>query len=413
LTAAASVRVYQSLRRTFLNLADYNLTVSSEFAHQLNENGITRPVHVWKTGVDSELFNPAYRSEAMRVRMFNGHHAHHKTLLVSVGRLSPEKHFDFLLKILERFPDAFLCVVGGGPYKDCLEPLFPASQAHFMGLLQGEELAAAYASADLFVYASVSETFGQVYLEAMSSGTPVVAAKGEQMKEFFVNGMHGYTWQPHDVDSACAAMRAALAQNRAVLSANCRATALQHSWHSSASQIEHVYVNLTEHCAAKPATLLTYLSHKLYGLGMLVKWVYLMLLVLAVMLPFMKVFKPQPQQQPPQLSRSSDEIGVPDCLATGNRVRRRPSRKSKSKSREGSKDRHQRDKNNNNTSGELSYSSRGSDGSFVERCVARLRHSFVSFSTHVTTLVISVMSITVMCAICLNINNLFMNSATE
>jgi sulfoquinovosyltransferase len=178
LTASASVWVYQSLRRTFLNLADYNLTVSVDFAKLLNENGTHRPVHVWKTGVDSELFNPAYRSEAMRMRMFNGHYSPEKILLVSVGRLSPEKHFGFLLRILERFPNAFLCIVGGGPYKDCLEPLFPRNQAYFMGFLQGEELASAYASADFFVYASVSETFGQVYLEAMSSGTPVVAAKG-------------------------------------------------------------------------------------------------------------------------------------------------------------------------------------------------------------------------------------------
>jgi sulfoquinovosyltransferase len=178
LTASASVWVYQSLRRTFLNLADYNLTVSVEFAKLLNENGIHRSVHVWKTGVDSELFNPAYRSNEMRMRMFNGHYSPDKILLVSVGRLSPEKHFDFLLRILERFPNAFLCIVGGGPYKECLEPLFPSNQAYFMGFLQGEELASAYASADFFVYASVSETFGQVYLEAMSSGTPVVAAKG-------------------------------------------------------------------------------------------------------------------------------------------------------------------------------------------------------------------------------------------
>ena len=52
-----------------------------------------------------------------------------------------------------------------------------------------------YASADYFIYASVSETFGQVYLEAMASGTPVIAAEGGQLKEFFINSEHGYLWQ--------------------------------------------------------------------------------------------------------------------------------------------------------------------------------------------------------------------------
>ena len=159
--APLSLRVDQLLRRTFLNRADYNLSVSSDFVKLLSENGIRETVHVWKTGVDSESFNPKYRSHEMRLRMFNGHYSAHKTLLVSVGRISPEKNFDFLLKILEQCPDTFLCIVGGGPYKESLEPLFPSEQTHFMGFLQGEQLAAAYASADYFVYASVSETFGQ------------------------------------------------------------------------------------------------------------------------------------------------------------------------------------------------------------------------------------------------------------
>lgn len=161
-----SVRVNKLLRRTFLNIADYNLTVSTDFARWLQENGgIKGPIYVWKTGVDSESFKPDARSHKMRLRMFNGHYASDKILLVSVGRLSPEKHFEFLLNILNRFPNVFLCIVGGGPYKESLEPLFPSDRTYFIGFLQGEDLAAAYASADYFVYASLSETFGQVYLE--------------------------------------------------------------------------------------------------------------------------------------------------------------------------------------------------------------------------------------------------------
>ena len=100
LMASLSLRVYQLLRRAFLNMADYNLTVSSDFVKLLVENGIKPTVHVWKTGVDSDSFNPAYRSHHMRMRMFNGHYAPDKVLLVSVGRLSPEKNFEVCPNIL-------------------------------------------------------------------------------------------------------------------------------------------------------------------------------------------------------------------------------------------------------------------------------------------------------------------------
>ena len=245
LVAPVSLRVYQLLRRTFLNYADYNLTVSSDFVKQLNASGINKEINVWKTGVDSESFNPSFKSHEMRLKMFNGNYAPDKILLVSVGRISPEKNFEFLIKLLENFPQTFLCLVGDGPFKNSLEPLFPSNQAHFIGFLQGEELASAYASADYFVYASVSETFGQVYLEAMSCGTPIVAAEGRQMKEFFIEGVHGYTWEPQNVNSAVKALSNAF-KSRNVLSKNCRANALNHSWNSAANQIADVYSTLKE-----------------------------------------------------------------------------------------------------------------------------------------------------------------------
>ena len=180
-----SLTVYRYVRKEYLNMADYNLTVSTDFLKLLTQSGVNQNIDVWKTGVDSELFNPKYRSHETRLKMFNGHYSPDKILLVSIGRISPEKNFEFLLKIVEKCPNTFLCIVGDGPYRDYIEPLFPKDRTHFMGFLQGEELASAYASADYFIYASVSETFGQVYLEAMSSGVPVVAAEGAQMKEFF------------------------------------------------------------------------------------------------------------------------------------------------------------------------------------------------------------------------------------
>jgi hypothetical protein len=242
----------------------------------------------------------------MRLKMFNGHYSPDKVLLVSVGRLSPEKNFEFLCKLLERFPQAFLCIVGGGPYKESLEPLFPPNQTHFMGFLQGEQLASAYASADYFVYASVSETFGQVYLEAMSSGIPVVAAEGNQMKEFFINGIHGYTWKPQDLESACKSLNNAI-KNRNLLAQNCRSNALNHSWNSAANQITDVYFRLKnqkqfkqqnkEHMIKSSilsclSSLFNFLKTITRGVYYLSVWFYIMILVLTFMAPFMKVTKP-------------------------------------------------------------------------------------------------------------------------
>ena len=323
LMAPLSLRVYQLLRRTFCNLADYNLTVSRDFVKLLNDNGIKKSVDVWKTGVDSESFNPSYRSHEMRLKMFNGHYSPEKILLVCVGRLSPEKNFEFLLKLLEKFPQTFLCVVGGGPYKESLEPLFPPNQTHFMGFLQGEQLASAYASADYFVYASVSETFGQVYLEAMSSGTPIVAAEGQQMKEFFINGIHGYTWQPGDVNSAVKALNNAI-KDRNILSQNCRSNALNHSWNSAANQIAEVYIKLkndkinknksksliqVSNSSSMPKKILNFLIKSIRGVYYFLIWLYITILVLTLMAPFMSVTKPNTPSttQIPILSKSNNK----------------------------------------------------------------------------------------------------------
>lgn len=280
--APFSLLIYQKLRSTFLNLADINLSVSSDFAKILTQKGIKKKVHVWKTGVDAKLFNPAFRSLEMRTRMFNGYYSSNKILLVSVGRLSPEKKFEFLIEILKEFPQAFLCVVGGGPYVEHLKPLFPPDQAYFIGFLQGTELASAYASADYFVYASVSETFGQVYLEAMSSGIPIVAAEGKQMKEFFKQGIHGYTWKPNNVNEACQALQKAI-NKREILAHNCRQNALNHSWNSAADQIENIYLKLKNNKKK---------SFNLKGIPCFIKWLFWQIMVLLFMVPFMNVTKP-------------------------------------------------------------------------------------------------------------------------
>ena len=291
--------IYRYIRLKHLLYSSMNLTVSQDFADYMEYTGIPRPVLVWKTGVDSELFHPRRRSASMRYRMFGTlnnftrEQMDARTLLLCVGRISPEKNFEFLSLLLERIPnETYLCIVGDGPYRHTLEPLFPPDRVYFFGHLDGEELANAYASADYFIYASVSETFGQVYLEAMASGTPVIAAEGGQLKEFFHHSQHGYLWQPDDLDSAEDAVRAAM-KNRACLSAKARQQALKYSWDSAADQLNQVYYDAMKITSnnARPSNLFV-LAGRLIYYGW--SWMICILLALCFMAPFVRVSPPRP-----------------------------------------------------------------------------------------------------------------------
>jgi len=289
-------RVYKYIRLKHLVYSSINLTVSQDFADYMEHTGVPRPVLVWKTGVDSELFHPIRRSSLMRYRMFGTLNNFTReqmdsiTLFLCVGRISPEKNFEFLSLVLERIPNkTFLCIIGDGPYRHTLEPLFPIDRVYFFGYLGGEELASAYASADYFIYASVSETFGQVYLEAMASGTPVVAAEGGQLKEFFINSEHGYLWEPDNIDSAEKAIRLAM-KNRHYLSIKARQQALKHSWDSAADQLNNVYYDAIRKNDQNHRTNLFLIFFRLFYYGF--QWFICILLALLLMAPFVKVSSP-------------------------------------------------------------------------------------------------------------------------
>jgi glycosyltransferase involved in cell wall biosynthesis len=124
-------------------------------------------------GVDTLHFTPAKRSPALRAAWG----AEDGPVLLYVGRLAAEKNVALALCAFEavrlRMPGAAMVVVGDGPKRRRLQAEFPA--ARFVGLQRGEALAQHYASSDLFLFPSLSETFGNVTLEALASGLPVVA----------------------------------------------------------------------------------------------------------------------------------------------------------------------------------------------------------------------------------------------
>ncbi len=147
-------------------------------------------LHVIARGVDTERFHPGARSEALRRRW--GASAEVPVVLY-VGRLAPEKNLELLVRALDairrRRPDCRLVIVGDGPSGPALRQRLPG--AIFAGVCRGAELATHYASADLFLFPSVTETYGNVTLEALASGLAVVAFRHAAAGELIDSGHNG------------------------------------------------------------------------------------------------------------------------------------------------------------------------------------------------------------------------------
>jgi glycosyltransferase involved in cell wall biosynthesis len=158
-------------------------------------------------GLDTELFHPARREPAFfeKFGACNG-----EVRLLYVGRISREKDLDLLAAAYRRLRDeglpVQLFVVGHGPYSKAFAKSLP--EAFFTGYLRGKELAAAYASADVFVFPSTTDTFGNVILEAQASGLPVVVSDSGGPKELVEHEANGLITKSHDVKDFTRAVRA-------------------------------------------------------------------------------------------------------------------------------------------------------------------------------------------------------------
>lgn len=190
--------------------ADLTLVPSAAIAKDLEEANVTTAnrIRLWNKGVDSESFHPRFHSHEMRLRLSNG--KPDKPLIVHVGRLGVEKSLEFLKRVMDKLPEARIAFIGDGPYREELEQMFTGMPAVFTGMLQGEELSQAYASGDVFVMPSESETLGQVVMEAMSAGLPVVAARAGGIRDIIPDdqqGKTGYLFNPGDLDDCLSKLK--------------------------------------------------------------------------------------------------------------------------------------------------------------------------------------------------------------
>jgi phosphatidylinositol alpha 1,6-mannosyltransferase len=166
------------------SLADRTLAPSSWAVEALRSRGVPR-VHQWVRGVDLARFHPSRRSPGWRRRLA----VNDKLLVGYIGRLAPEKQVE-RLSALSGDPRIKLVVVGDGPSERRLRQQLP--DAEFLGFRDGDELAALYASLDVFVHTGPSETFCQAVQEALASGVPVVALDSGGPKDLVAHGRTGY-----------------------------------------------------------------------------------------------------------------------------------------------------------------------------------------------------------------------------
>lgn len=191
--------------RWFHNRTAATLVPTRELAEELVALGF-RDVGILSRGVDAALFNPARRSDALRAAWGAGPQ---DPVCLVVGRLAPEKNLELACVAFAALradqPQARLVVVGDGPLAETLARRHP--EAHFSGMRRGEDLAAHYASADLFLFPSLTETFGNVVVEALASGLPVVAFDHAAAGDLIGNGYNGLLAAPGDRTAFIAAAR--------------------------------------------------------------------------------------------------------------------------------------------------------------------------------------------------------------
>ena len=227
--------------RKFHNATACTMVPTRELMRTLSQNGFAN-LKVVSRGVDTKLFNIAKRDTSLR----SSWGATDDTkVLISVGRMAPEKNLDQVLKTydaLKSTGQAFkLVMVGDGPLKEQFQKRYP--EIIFPGMLSQSNLAAYYASSDLFIFPSQTETFGNVTLEALASGIPVLAFDCAAARDWVQTGINGWLVAENNPEGF-AAQAVAIFNSKDLLDQITQSTRQQvvHlDWDQIAEQVESVF----------------------------------------------------------------------------------------------------------------------------------------------------------------------------
>ncbi len=186
----------------FYNQTDMVLVPSKSAGHELEENGVKREkIEFYHRGIDIKKFHPAKRNG-----FFKKNYQLNDDIfkIIYVGRISKEKNLGLLAsvfkKLVEREGNYHLVVVGDGPFRDEIRTDLAGYPVTFTGYLQGNDLSQAYASGDLFIFPSETDTFGNAVLEAQASGLPVFVTDVGGPKENMLPGETGIVFHAGDIE---------------------------------------------------------------------------------------------------------------------------------------------------------------------------------------------------------------------
>ncbi|WP_087972140.1 glycosyltransferase family 4 protein [Oceanobacillus rekensis] len=225
---------YQPLSKTFVP--------SSDTKNQLQKQGFTN-LSIWPRGVDHSIFHINYDKQHIR----NKYNIKEKNILLYVGRLSPEKDIMLIPEINQMLQESYRnnihwIIVGDGPLKGKFRK-HEASNMTLTGFLTGEELAQIYASSDLFVFPSATETFGNVVLESLACGTPVVGTNAGGVRTIIQQDKTGILCEERKTGEFVEAITKLLddKKKREMMSYHGSRYALTQTW-------DTIFSNLVEEC---------------------------------------------------------------------------------------------------------------------------------------------------------------------
>lgn len=231
-----------ALLRRFYNRCDALVAPTEEIAARLRGQGIVRPVSVWSRGVDHARFDPARRSVEWRRGLGIGDD---ELVVGFLGRLVLEKGLDIFTAVSQELTRRGVAhrilVIGDGPARDALAR--DIAGAVMAGFQAGDDLGRAVASMDIFLNPSVTETFGNVTLEAMAAGVTVVAANATGARSLVEDGVTGRLIAPRDVAAYADAIQA-FANDRSLLASAGRAghhLAQAYDWDSINRKVVDAY----------------------------------------------------------------------------------------------------------------------------------------------------------------------------
>jgi glycosyltransferase involved in cell wall biosynthesis len=191
----------------FYNMMDAIFVPSQSTADDIIAQGVKKEkIIITKRGIDITKFNPSKRNGYLQKK----HHIKSGVNFLYVGRVSKEKNLEILkdafIQLSKIRNDANLIIVGDGPYLETLREELNGTNSFFTGFLEGDDLSAVYASSDVFVFPSTTDTFGYVILEAQASGLPVIVTDQGGPKESIIPNVTGLIVEGKNVNDLLAAM---------------------------------------------------------------------------------------------------------------------------------------------------------------------------------------------------------------